>query len=379
MVLLIAREPLKSWRNGAFVKPILITPLVYVMLAFLSVPFSLWVGGSLSAAINLLPSIALMFVVAVAAARGGRHVVLLPLMVALGLLSLAQILKGVAVEPGRYSIGSSFDPNDMGTLLAAMLPIAVALAVQRGSWLARLVMMGCAALALVALVRTGSRGGFVTLAVAVAVTIAMLRGPKKFLLFGAAIAGMGLIIATAPPAFRTRVTGMLAGEKDYNFTERGGRLLVWQRGIGYMMANPVTGVGIANFSTAEGESLKQEGTRGAWMAPHNAYLQAGVELGIPGFFTFLLFAGYLVRHAWRTARRRGAQHVDRALLGAIVGYLAGSFFLSNAYSATLFVFAGLVAARIVSSPAAPARSRVATRRSDGFRPEGNGLAVPPSW
>lgn len=345
IALLVTGEPWRSWRAGAFTRPILRTLAVYVVLAFLSVPFSIWVSGSMDAAINLLPAVCLMLVAAVTTARFGVRPILTLFMLALGLLSLAQIVKGFAVEPGRYTIGRSFDPNDMGTLLGALIPVGLALAAQRGAVLTRLLMALCAGLALYALARTGSRGGFVTLAVASLSTILLLRGPKKLVILGAAIMSMGLMVAVGPPAFRSRVTAMLSGEKDYNFTERGGRILVWQRGLVHMIRHPVTGVGIANFSTAEGEMLKEEGIRGAWMAPHNAFLQAGVELGIPGFITFLVLAGSLVTTAWRRARRRDAQPVNLALFGAILGYLAGSFFLSNAFAATIFLFAGLIAAR----------------------------------
>lgn len=345
MVLLVQGEPWRTWRTGSLFRPLLATLGVYVLLAFLSVPFSIWVGGSMSAAINLLPAVCLMLMTAVTAARHGVRPIMLLLMAALGLLSLAQILKGVAVEPGRYTVGPSFDPNDMGTLLGAMIPIGVALTMQRGPIASRLLMGVCSALALLALARTGSRGGFVTLALASLGTTLMLRGPKKMLVLGAAVVSMGLMIALGPPAFRTRVTAMLSGEKDYNFTERGGRILVWQRGLVHMIRHPVTGVGIANFPTAEGEMLKEEGIRGAWMAPHNSYLQAGVELGFPGFITFLVLVGFLLRRSWKAARRRDARPLDFALFGAIVGYLAGSFFLSNAFAATIFLFVGLLAAK----------------------------------
>jgi O-antigen ligase len=180
---------------------------------------------------------------------------------------------------------------------------------------------------------------------------------------------------------------MLSGEKDYNFTERGGRILVWQRGVIHMIRHPITGVGIANFSTAEGQMLEEEGIRGAWMAPHNAFLQAGVELGVPGFITFLLLAWHLIRTSWRNARRRDARPVTFALFGAVVGYLVGSFFLSNAFSATIFLLAGLVAVRPLSArsdapapaPRPQATRHVASPRRRGGPIKGHPLAGSTGW
>ena len=49
-----------------------------------------------------------------------------------------------------------------------------------------------------------------------------------------------------------RADGTITSDSDYNHTSETGRMQIWSRGIGYMLANPLLGVGPGNFPSAEG-------------------------------------------------------------------------------------------------------------------------------
>jgi hypothetical protein len=118
----------------------------------------------------------------------------------------------------------------------------------------------------------------------------------------------------------------ITSDTDYNQTAETGRLQIWSRGIGYMLQNPVLGLGPGNFQTAEGTlsplaERQQFGIGVRWNAPHNSFVQIAAELGIPGL-------------------RRSAA-LTPALTASLLGFVVGSFFLSLAYSEMLYTLVAL--------------------------------------
>ncbi len=64
--------------------------------------------------------------------------------------------------------------------------------------------------------------------------------------------------------------------------------------MGYMFTHPIFGVGVNNFSRAEGRSdiitERQAAGRGTkWSVAHSSWVQIGAELGIPGLAALLVF------------------------------------------------------------------------------------------
>ena len=206
----------------------------------------------------------------------------------------------------------------------------------------------------VGLIRSGSRGGFLAL---LAVTAFVLLGfttvPAR-----ARVAGLIVILAvagtTASDRYWTQMQTIIHPHQDYNATSEAGRLKIWQRGIGYMVANPVFGVGIRNFQVAEGTisplaRLQERGIGVLWGAAHNSFVQMGAELGVPGL---LLFVG-LIAGAFRSLRRvvsarSGAgpttdevARLAQSLMAALVAFVVGAFFLSLGYADLLYMLAAL--------------------------------------
>src|SRR5678815_3555338 len=86
--------------------------------------------------------------------------------------------------------------------------------------------------------------------------------------------------------------GTIASESDYNRTDETGRVQIWKRGIGYMLSNPLLGVGAGNFPAAEGllspfAQRQQFGVGVRWSAAHNTLVQVGAELGVVGLVLFV--------------------------------------------------------------------------------------------
>ncbi len=369
---LLARhsEPWTALRTGRVHSTLPLLAVLYFSLALVGAPLSVWPGGALDVAMDMLPSLLICTAVAVAITDGFGQLLSRVIIYALAATSLVQIFAGIeeAGGGGRFSVGATLDPNDLGTLLAAGLPLAVALISIEKRAVFRAASLFSACLMLAALARTGSRGAFVSLCVGVVTYVMMTRGARKFAYLAFAVASLTMLVSFGPQTFRARITSMLVGEKDYNYTDRGGRLAVWNRGLRHALANPVFGVGIGNFPIAEGAMLRAEGKTGLWQAPHNAFVQAAAELGFPGVATLVALVIISLRQLYRRARQITAEALDRAWLASCAGFIVGSLFLSNAYSPTVFLLAG-VAAGSVRSFATPSRGgTVKSRRLLRGRP-----------
>jgi O-antigen ligase len=144
----------------------------------------------------------------------------------------------------------------------------------------------------------------------------------------------------------------IMSDADYNHTEEAGRMQIWSRGIGYMLDNPVFGVGAQNFQSAEGmlspfAHRQQLGLGVRWNAAHNSFVQVGAELGLPGLILFLCIITSAFRFLARARRvgggTQGAHHtqLSQALTAALIGFVVGAFFLSLAYSEMFYALIAL--------------------------------------
>jgi O-antigen ligase len=151
-----------------------------------------------------------------------------------------------------------------------------------------------------------------------------------------------ILLLYAPEGYWARMATIGSREQDYNMTAQSGRLEVWKRGVGFMLANPVLGVGPNVFTVADGES---RGGQGKWSSAHNSFVQIGAELGVTGLILFI----YIIVTSLKAMRVSigmlpvGAPQVGllRAVEIGFYGYAASGFFLSMAYDTTLYLLVGL--------------------------------------
>jgi O-antigen ligase len=184
--------------------------------------------------------------------------------------------------------------------------------------------------------------------------------------------GLGL---TAPDGYWEQMSTMLAPQEDYNVTETSGRLQIWKRGLGYMWARPIMGVGAGNFARAEWtlSPLAQNQFAGVGLqllAPHSSFIEVGVELGVPALLIVLSILGGgtvgLMRVRRRMPKRWLTESADRKFLYLACVYLPVSFigwavtaaFVSHAYLMTFYLLAGLYGAVLVLTQRELRRERV---------------------
>ena len=318
------------------------------VLAILSIPGSFWPRESVTFFQSEWSQALLLFVCVTAGFADPRvaYKVLVCLTVGAAVAACQILLGAGLMEGGRAYIGgarsSTYDANETAALFVMALPFAMLLTSHRGKlrWLA----LATIPLLLAALLKTGSRGGIVALAVLFVhafVTGDRRRRIQCLLLLVVIVA----LFAALPHADLVRRFADVFGDTDYNFTSRDGRIQVWGRGIGMMLAHPLLGVGVGTYEIASGV------TAGSWLTAHNSYLEIGVELGVFGFVVFLMAIWYAGKGAWREAHRvngvsapshdpRERAHMASAVLASLIAVASAGFFLSMAYaSMTMFTLA----------------------------------------
>ena len=315
---------------------------ILLLLGFVGIVFSLWPGGSFrSWQYGLLVNTALYFfwLPAVRSPSQLRKLVIV-LALAAGCLASCRFIGNLAVDSaGRFSAGMSYDPNDMAMVLTTIFPVVVFLFLEGGA--SAKMLWGTATAGIVfGILATGSRGGLVAFGVACVLLVITTRSAfKTWHRLLVILLAVGLFLSPAADAVKERMESVLSGD-DYNLqvgkAEAFGRLMIWSDSVRLIAKYPLTGVGLDCSTVALGQQA------GYWKVTHNAFLQVGLELGVPGLVVFLL----ILRTIWRNCSHslrvfaREPQLRSLALLAActrisLVTYMAAAFFLSQAYSIVL--------------------------------------------
>ena len=384
--------------------------LAIAALMILSVPLSIWRGNSVGyiTGTGLISYVMFVTTAAVLVDRAALPMILRVTMLAVTAGAVRMMLPGapVVMEGGipRTLFGYTYDPNDTASLFLVSIPVALYLANRKGAkpWL----WYGATLAMVLGIVRTGSRGGLLGLGATIAALVVLAPPRLRTRLYGAAVAAtlaFGVVLARNPE-LRDRFASTFNTEQtDYNYTAANGRIELWKRGIHYMVTHPVTGVGIANFPTAElligSEIKRQQGVYSKHMyTAHNSLVLIGAELGFPGLIAYLFVVVTAFVGLWRVrtrslagARAGAAEATDTSALASaamtsLTGLFVGGFFLSLAYSPmTLFTFA-LCAAIIAadkfgpaagaSTPPALTLRRPTGRRGGLWRWHGAGVSAP---
>ena len=325
----------------------------------LTVPLSSWPGGSVRVLVDhYLKAVAFFWLIGAVVTTTDRLRVLawtfVLCAVPLAATGVSHYLSGEHLSTGvrgfyriaGYTWGSGLtgNPNDLALMLNLILPIAGALIfIARGA--CRAVAIAALLLGVAAVILTFSRAGFLTLAASFVMFLAVLTRRKAP---GAAVALL-LVAVCVPPLLPDGYVARLGTITDIETDATGSAQGRWRDtkvAVGVVARNPLTGVGIGQDVLAMNEERGD-----TWRRVHNAYLQYGVDLGMPGL---LLFVWLHVR-SFRTARaveRRAADspaHRDLALLAAavqvsLVAFAVAAMFHPIAYQFYFFSVAGLAVA-----------------------------------
>lgn len=339
--------------------------LCLIVWAFATVPFSMWPGGSWAFLNDLyLKTVVIFWLltnIVTTPARLRQVAWGLTLMtVPAAITGVKNYTSGVYMEYGAgriqgYGGPMTGNPNDLALTLNLVLPLTVALFVltKRPVW--RVLLIGIIALDLFAIMLTFSRGGFLTLALSIAIVLWRVTrrvGPKYI------FAAVGLLLVLAPvvpSSYYTRMATIMDTEADATNSaeERQEDMFV---AMGYIARHPVLGSGIGVNQLAMNE---ERGAR--WAAVHNAYLQVGMELGLPGLILYVLVLVGTLKAVGRVVKRTLGDPAHRelfwlasALQVSLIAFAFAAMLHPAAYNFYFYYFGGLaLAARAMHERLAP--------------------------
>jgi O-antigen ligase len=226
-------------------------------------------------------------------------------------------------EDGRTT-GAIGESNQYAAFLVLLLPANIAAAVA-AKGVQRLFWLGASGVAAFALVMTASRGGFVGLAMSIAVGAYLYRHLISYSramgwVMGAMVL-MVLIVALSPYGglLAERMIGQ-TGSIDVNDASSG-RSEIWSDALAVMYQNPIT------FITGYGWNAYA--SMPFYFSPHNHYLSLWFNLGLVGLFcgVYLLFSAIgRARRASAIARPPYRGQLIAFVLGA-VGLCTAVFFV----------------------------------------------------
>ncbi|HEY2897170.1 MAG TPA: O-antigen ligase family protein [Gemmatimonadaceae bacterium] len=334
------------------------TKLVVALMVIMTigVPFSLWPSHSATFVFKgMLPNALFLLLVAtsVRSIRDVEWYALVNLYGALVYTTVISLFFHVGYD-GRLGGLIFYDSNDFALVMVCTIPFAIYFLGKghRGSHrIAALVTMG---MILTAMVKSGSRGGFIGLVAVMLYVLLRYRAIPSRVRLAVTVAGLLLFFGFASDNYWTQMGTILHPESDYNYSDNVGRVEVWKRGLGYMIHNPIVGVGVGAYPTAEGQSvlarsLEAQGKGFKWSVAHNSFLETGAELGFPGalvFIALLVVTAYGLtrlspRGKWAPWITRREMALAQMLIGAIVGFSVAGFFVSAEYFAYLYFILGL--------------------------------------
>jgi putative inorganic carbon (HCO3(-)) transporter len=254
---------------------------------------------------------------------------------------------------GLDRLGGTFgSPNEAASYLVVVLPVALALALAPLGRPLRLLAALTGAAAATALVLTYSRGGWLGVAVALVLLLA-LGGRRGAIPLRRAVAVLAVAAAALLP-FMPAIAARLLGDPD---NAAGSRLPLLDLAWRMFADHPVLGVGANGFGAAIPAYATPDLDLTWLYTVHDRYLLVLAETGIVGLLAYLWFLGATLRRGL-AATRSADPLVAAASIGLVAG-LAGflvhalvELFNSRAQIQVLFLAAGLLlaCARMERSP-----------------------------
>ena len=187
---------------------------------------------------------------------------------------------------GRGNVQTQRVQYQLANLLIALAASAYAIASMRTRGPTRLFNAGMTALLAFAALIPGGRSGFIGLCLTVVVTPCLYlwhRGRRRLALgLAAGLAGLLALGIAALFASAQFTSGLRTVERlTQGDSDGGGRMTLWQAAFALVDGNGFWGVGFGGYTPAAGWGVTRE------YYPHNLFIEAMAELGLPGFLLFV--------------------------------------------------------------------------------------------
>lgn len=333
--------------------------LLFLCFLTVSIPFSVWRGGSFALFYNYVPKNYLVLFYIPTFALTLRHCRILAIAnVCFGIVLLILCVKYGEDLNGRFHLYDSAyfgNSNEVALYLILAGISFLFLFFIHPPLRNRIIAALCIAPAIYFTLKTGSRGGLLAIALLLAVSFFLSRNRLKMLLFLLPIfLGASLLVSeqtlhrltyivfkmdeSAVPLSRGDISS-LASQME--------REKLLKQSIRMTLSHPLVGVGPGMFALAAADEAKAQGIWSPWLGTHNSYTEVSSECGIPAVICYVtvIFSCILMNH--RLYQRSVDNPALRELAGlsltclfSIIVYAFSTIFFHISYSSILPTLAG---------------------------------------
>ena len=223
-------------------------------------------------------------------------------------------------------VSDAVHPNIMASAMVLLLPLPLTFllsswsetsAPARWRWLWRALLAVAVLLMGGVLLLTKSRGGYVAAAAGI-LALLWLFGRRKLALV---LLVVGVAVGAYVVSYSSGTEAALALiDRSADPSTLAFRVKVWRVALWMLADFPFTGVGMGTFNDVGALLYPFYETQNP--GTHNVYLQAGVDLGLPGLIAYLALLGLLVSMGWQ-AVGRFKETGQPVLRGVAIGGLSG--------------------------------------------------------
>ena len=257
----------------------------------LSIALNGWLGGAPTAFFDFLPNAIVFFFIVLNCRKKGHLQLLIAILVLAAFYTICRgyLAERAGAEGSLYLItmknnaGETFfrirgvtflnDPNDFAQFLVALIP-CIFFFWKKGNRGRNLFLVYLpVSILLFGMFLTHSRGGMIALMAA-----AVIAGRRKFGVMRSVVVGLILFIGLSVSGF--------SGGRDVSADAGEDRMDAWAAGLGMIRAHPFKGVGYGRFTDFHE------------ITAHNSVILCAAELGMPGFFFWVLFTLPNVRETY---------------------------------------------------------------------------------
>jgi O-Antigen ligase len=329
-----------------------------------NIPFSSWMRGSLQVLMDDWLKAFMAFTIAGALVFNVRQcrVALHSIGWGSGMAGVLVNWKGQVVNGrlvlGRGTLGNS---NEIAFDLLMGLPfMLLMLQDARGNKGKKFLVLCLMASNLLGMLRSGSRGGLIGLAVfAVLIFLRSSMAGKIGMIF-AALLLLAVGVTVLPSSLKSRYAMFLqstADEPDVSgvVSSTQARRQLLEKSLKVSLQHPIFGVGIGQFGSYMAGIEKAQGIHSGWQGTHNTYTQISSEAGTPALIVFVCMIAFSVRGVQGLSKRAKRLPLPRervkeiidvsfSVSSTVIVYAVCVCFDYIAYSAILPVLAGFAAA-----------------------------------